>query len=109
MRVLNFIIQNQEFVLGLLGLLITVLVRLTKWGKSNQDALIKVAEAIESIGDPQLKAEIAAKFETAPLAQKDAIEHVVSVVDAGKQPKTNYERILLDMSRLLLPKPKEGK
>lgn len=108
MRVLNFLVQNQELILGLLGLLFAV-IRLTKWGRSNQEVLIKVAEAIEAIGDKQLKAEIAAKLETATAGERDAMDHAVSVVDTAKTPKSGYERVLLDLSRALMPAARETK
>lgn len=108
MRVLNFILQNQELVITLLGFVVAIL-RLTKWGKSNQDALIKVTEEIEALGDKELKQAIAARFETAPVGQQDVINHAVSVADPFKTPKSGYERLLLDLARCLMPKPKEGK
>lgn len=105
---LQFLSDYQVLIAALLPV-VFAFIRSTKWGKANQEALTKVAEVIEGIGDRQLKADIAAKFETATQGQKDAINHVVSVVDPAKTPLTTFELLVLDLSRALMPKPKEGK
>lgn len=109
---MSFFERYQSLIVALIPIILPIvfaLLRTSKWGKANQDALTKVAEVIETIGDPQLKADVKSKFETASQAQKDALDHAVSVVDPAKTPLSTYERIALDLARVMLPKLKGGK
>ena len=105
---IQFLTTHEALVVALIPICFA-LIRASKWGKANQDALSKVAEVIENIGDPKLKADITSKFATAPIAQKDAIDHAVDVADPMKTPKTAVEQIILDLARMVMPAPKGGK
>lgn len=111
--VLHFLAQLLQFVTDHESTLIAVaplvfaLIKSTQWGRSHQQALIKVAGVIESVGDKTLKADVAARFETATDAEKDALAHVVNVVDPKKSPATRYEQLVIEVVRGLMPKEKE--
>ena len=103
--IVNFISNNQALIAALIPV-IFALIRATRWGDANQDALNKVAEAVESVGDPRLKAEISAKFETASLGQKLAMDQAVKVADPKKIPLNGWGLILQDLTLAIMPKPK---
>ena len=101
-------LQDYQTLIVAVAPLLFALIRATKWGHANEQALQKVAEAIEAVDDKALKQDVAAKFHGATAGEKAAIDQAVAVVDPKKTPLTRYEQIVADVASLLLSK-QEGK
>lgn len=90
---LQFIIDHWETILTVLSLLFG-LIRATKFGKNNQDALIQVMQTIEHFDLKGVKQEVAIAASDVPKGVADAIAHGTAVVDAKKTPQPLWIRIL---------------
>jgi hypothetical protein len=99
----QFLWDHQDVLIALLPLLLAWL-RSSKRGKRVEQVLIKVAGAIEAVDDKELKADVSSRLETAHPAEKEILDHVVDIVDVKKTPKGKYDRLLIELSRMLMPK-----
>lgn len=97
----TFLHNHEELLIALIPLLIA-LVKTTSWGKANQQALIVVTEAVESVAAKHVKEEVADKQPALTPQVQDAIQHAVAVADPGKTPKTGWEQIVTELCRGLM-------
>jgi hypothetical protein len=86
-----FALDNWEAMIAFAGIIVSV-IRLTKWGRANEKALVQVMQTVEHFDAKHIKAEVAAA--DVPPAVRKAIEHGTNVVDPKKMPDPARRRLL---------------
>lgn len=96
--VLELILGNQALVGSSVVFFLTIL-KLTKWGRAQAEALDMVINVIEDQDPRTIKRQVATATKQSSQGAADAIDHAVRKADRHKQPRKFIERAAMEVLR----------